>query len=218
MSTIYFEKMNALGNEFVLIDARKGEKMEGIELSARNIKKLANKKTRATKGCDQLLILRPSEKTDCFMEIYNKDGSEAEACLNGTRAAMLYLYLKEGKTRMDYTISTNADSFTLSNAHGKNKLYEIEITLPKTTKKMDRELPQKAKDIIDKMMFHMTYGFVDVGNPHIVFFVEVEGAFELDKLAKNYGYALEQAIDPENGINVSFACQDEKNDQWVHLR
>ncbi|MGI9392368.1 MAG: hypothetical protein ACR2N8_02395, partial [Parvibaculales bacterium] len=133
-------------------------------------------------------------------------------------AAMLYLYLKEGKTRMDYTISTNADSFTLCIARGKNKLYQIQITLPKTLKKIDRELPQRAKDIIDKMMFHTTYGFVDVGNPHIVFFVEVEGAFELDKLAENYGYALEQAIDPENGINVSFACQDERDDEWVHLR
>ncbi len=211
---IYFEKMNGIGNSLALIDARAGKKMAGFEPSKEVIIGFANRV-----GYDQLLVLRPSEEADCFMDIYNKDGSPAEACLNGTRAAMLYLYLSEGKTREDYIIDTIAGSFAINHIIGSNKQYNISIKLAKAPQKVDRELPQVAQDIIDELPVHTIFhGFVDVGNPHIVFFVEAKDGSELEGLVIGYGSKLEQIIDPKNGINVSFACQERQRSDYIHLR
>ena len=90
--SIAFTKMNGLGNDFVVIDARR----ERLALAAEDVRALAARDHAATNGCDQLLILHPNRnagrgKGDVFMQIFNADGSEVEACGNGARAVAAYL-------------------------------------------------------------------------------------------------------------------------------
>ena len=40
-------------------------------------------------GCDQLILLEPSDSADFSMRIFNADGSEVESCGNATRAVGL---------------------------------------------------------------------------------------------------------------------------------
>ena len=77
--SIAFTKMNGLGNDFVVIDARRENARLGAAKCA-----LAARDHAVTNGCDQLLISHPPRNTgDVFMQIFNADGSEVEACGNG---------------------------------------------------------------------------------------------------------------------------------------
>ena len=74
-----FLKMHGLGNDFVIVDARKQAFAPAPEQAAH----IADR--RVGVGCDQLIVLEPSARADVFMRIYNADGSQAGACGNATR-------------------------------------------------------------------------------------------------------------------------------------
>lgn len=90
-----FIKMNGLGNEFVIFDARKNSTWVQ-QLTSENRRKLAQKE-RGGIGYDQLILLEeddPSfvsasgsspELADALLRIYNADGGEVGACGNATR-------------------------------------------------------------------------------------------------------------------------------------
>ncbi len=80
-----FHKMHGLGNDFVVIDARETP----VEISSARAKALADRKTGV--GCDQLIVLEPSDKADVKMRIFNADGGEVEACGNATRCVVSLL-------------------------------------------------------------------------------------------------------------------------------
>lgn len=82
---IPFVKMQALGNDFVLIDCMKDRSAIHPEL----IRMLCDR--RRGIGADQLLVLSPSKKADCRMRIFNADGGEVEMCGNGVRCVAKYL-------------------------------------------------------------------------------------------------------------------------------
>ncbi|MBI4842882.1 MAG: diaminopimelate epimerase [Nitrospirae bacterium] len=86
-----FTKMHGLGNDFVILDDRKGR--------LKNIQKLAVRlcDRRHGVGADQLLILKTSQKADFKMLIFNSDGSEVEMCGNGVRCVAKYIWDKNIK-------------------------------------------------------------------------------------------------------------------------
>ena len=70
-----FLKMQGLGNDFVVLDARAQPiKLEPVEIQA-----IADRHIGI--GCDQLLVLKNSERADVYMQIFNADGSEVGACV-----------------------------------------------------------------------------------------------------------------------------------------
>lgn len=85
--TLFFTKMNGLGNDFIIFDTRK----EKLNFTLRQIRNIANRKIGI--GCDQLIILHPqrSPNADVFMQIINADGSEVAACGNATRCIAYYI-------------------------------------------------------------------------------------------------------------------------------
>jgi diaminopimelate epimerase len=89
---IQFTKMHGLGNDFVLIDNRKG--------ALRNLRKLSKRlcDRRFGIGADQLLILCRSRKADFKMRIFNSDGTEVEMCGNGIRCLAKYIWEVKAKT------------------------------------------------------------------------------------------------------------------------
>ncbi|MEF9437521.1 MAG: diaminopimelate epimerase [Candidatus Mariimomonas ferrooxydans] len=84
-----FTKMQALGNDFILIDGRKAV----INKLSRRAKPLCDR--RFGIGADQLLLLIDSQKADYRMRIFNADGSEVEMCGNGIRCLAKYIWDKE---------------------------------------------------------------------------------------------------------------------------
>lgn len=85
-----FTKLEALGNDFVLIDGR----TNGFEPQPDAIIRLGDR--RRGIGFDQLLVLQPGRQagSHCEVVVFNNDGSSAEQCGNGMRAVALWLSLR----------------------------------------------------------------------------------------------------------------------------
>ena len=170
-------KMDGLGNDFVIIDQRQSQ----ISLSNDQIKKICN---RNFIGCDHLIIIKNNEKIDADIEFYISDGSFSDACGNGTRCVAYLLSKEMHKNKIILgTESGNLESKILD-----DKLVETKIGPAKTNwneiplvEKSDTiNLNYKIVDNNNKEHFGGTA--VNVGNPHIVFFVNNIEDFNLEKI------------------------------------
>lgn len=162
MRSVRFVKMDGLGNDFVIIDARK----QSVELSAKDIIAMGNRKTGI--GFDQLFVLEKSDKADVKMVIYNADSSIAGACGNGTRCVADILF-KEGACgeikleAPDGKVLTAFNGSSITVNMGKPELGWDKIPL---SREMDTlELPEILPGYCSPTA-------VSMGNPHVVFFVE----------------------------------------------
>jgi diaminopimelate epimerase len=170
-------KMDGLGNDFVIIDQRHNH----IELTNDQIKKICN---RNFIGCDQLIYIKKNEKIDADVEFYNSDGSVSSACGNGTRC-VAYLISKEVNKNK---IILGTESGNLESKILKEKLVETRLGLAKTNwdeiplaEELDTiNLNYKIVDNNNKEHFGGTA--VNVGNPHIIFFVNNIENFNLEKI------------------------------------
>ena len=173
-------KMDGLGNDFVIIDNRTNE----IKLSSDQIIKICN---RSFIGCDQLIIINHSEESDADLIFYNSDGSESEACGNGTRC-VAYLISEENNKK---EIILRTKSGVLNSKILDKNLVETVIGIPKTewkeipiSQKMDtKNLNLKITDNNKNEYFGGTA--VNVGNPHAIFFVDKLENFNLEDIGPN---------------------------------
>jgi diaminopimelate epimerase len=170
-------KMDGLGNDFIIIDQR----IENIELSKHQIIKICN---RNFIGCDQLIIIKKNSKLDAELEFYNSDGSQTGACGNGTRC--IASFLSKENNQKEITVWTSSGVLK-SNILG-NNLVETEIGIPKTNW---NEIPLsknlntknlKIKILSKNNTEHIGGTAINVGNPHVVFFVENIENFDLKKI------------------------------------
>ncbi len=202
-TTISFSKMNGLGNDFVIIDARQ----DGVALTPAHVQHLAARDHPLTQGCDQLLIIQPARLAgDVFMQIFNQDGSEVAACGNGTRAVAAYLAQKHGQAEV--TIETLGGVLEAHTQLVDGDYYpQVRMPLPHFNW---RDIPLSeapATTASVTMAAHLPTGFmVNVGNPHAVFFVDTApGATAA--MAAQYGPSLEtHSLFPERA-NINFAMR-----------
>jgi len=170
-------KMDGLGNDFVIIDQR----IKNIDLSKDQIVKICN---RNFIGCDQLIIIKKNPELDAKLEFYNSDGSTSGACGNGTRCVANFLSRENNKKKI--TVSTS--SGVLKSNILDNNLVETEIGIPKVkwneiplSKNLDTK-NLKIKILNKNNIDHVGGTAINVGNPHIIFFVEDIENFDLKKI------------------------------------
>jgi len=170
-------KMDGLGNDFVIIDQRN----KTIELSKKEIIKICD---RNFIGCDQLIVVKENKNLDASLEFFNSDGSISGACGNGTRC-VAYLLSKENNKK---EINVWTSSATLKSIILNNNLVETQIGVPKI--KWD-EIPisenKNTKNLGIKILDenkneHIGGTAINVGNPHVVFFVENIDNFNIKKI------------------------------------
>src|SRR4029450_12499629 len=77
-----FDKMHGLGNDFVILDARK----QSVTITPSIAKAPPARHTGI--GCDQLILLEPSTVADLKMRIWNQDGGEVQSCGNASRCVV----------------------------------------------------------------------------------------------------------------------------------
>ncbi len=183
--TIRFSKMNGLGNDFVIIDGCDKE----ISLSGDDVRALAARDNATTKGCDQLLIIHPPRQTgDVFMQIFNADGSEVEACGNGTRAAAAYL-ARQDKTSVDID---SQGGLLICDTQSTEKGAYVRVAMPLPDIGTPISLHKNLPDALP----------VSIGNPHAVIFVETGTA----GMAAQYGFQLERHRAFPDRANINFAA------------
>jgi diaminopimelate epimerase len=193
--TISFRKMNGLGNDFAVFDARAGGFVPGADESRR----IADRNRGV--GCDQVIVLTPSadEEADAFMRIINADGSEVSACGNATRCVASLLAAETG--RQEVTIKTRAGLLRASVAE--DGTISADMGVPRFGWE-DIPLSQRFDDarVIDLNLGPLAKpSVVNVGNPHCIFWVSDADAYDLATL----GAALEvHPMFPERA-NISLA-------------
>ena len=170
-------KMDGLGNDFVIIDNRSNN----VELTRDQIIRICDRKFI---GCDQLIFVNKSNKGDAEMEFYNSDGSISGACGNGTRCVAFLIFKETDKKVVDLFVGSNQ----LKSKILENSEVETIIGVPKTHWKdipMSENLDTKnlGIEIIDKNNSSSKGGIaVNVGNPHVIFFVDNIDDFDLKKI------------------------------------
>jgi diaminopimelate epimerase len=170
-------KMDGLGNDFVIIDNRSNN----VELTRDQIIRICDRKFI---GCDQLIFVNKSNKGDAEMEFYNSDGSISGACGNGTRCVAFLIFKETDKKVVDLFVGSNQ----LKSKILENSEVETIIGVPKTHWKdipMSENLDTKnlGIEISDKNNSSSKGGIaVNVGNPHVIFFVNNIDDFDLKKI------------------------------------
>jgi diaminopimelate epimerase len=162
-----FLKMHGLGNDFAIFDAREAP----LEMDSARARALADRRTGI--GCDQLIVLEPSDVADVRMRIWNSDGGEVESCGNASRCIAL---LVGGEVRIEtagglLAASANGTAATVDMGVPRFGWDEIPLAYAMDTAAM----PVGWEDLREPFA-------VNVGNPHIVFFVENSEAVELERL------------------------------------
>src|SRR4051794_36669384 len=155
-----FLKMHGLGNDFVIFDAREAP----LEMDEARVRALADRRTGI--GCDQLIVIEPSERADVRMRIWNADGGEVQSCGNASRCVA---WLLGGEIRIETAgglLHASVVDGGASVAMGKPRFGwdEIPLAYPMDTERM----PVGWEALQDPAA-------VNVGNPHVVFFVEEAG-------------------------------------------
>ncbi len=152
MAKLEFCKLQASGNDFILID-----RILDSGSSTLDYKKIAKKycQRKMGIGADGLLVIEPSRKADFRMRIFNADGSEAEMCGNGARCAALWRNLE----RVKFETKAGLIESNLK----KSGAVSIKVTDPFGLK---LDLPLKV------LGRRLKVNFVNTGVPHAVIFVE----------------------------------------------
>ena len=217
MRDIPFTKMHGLGNDFVVIDARKRK----LVLDEKAVRAIADRHRGV--GCDQLLVLEKAKTrgADLFMLICNADGSEAEACGNGTRCVADLVMRETGKDRI--VVETVAGLLE-AHAAGEHRV-GVDMGQPRLAW---REIPL-ARDC-DTLNVPLTLGplvvpvCTSMGNPHATFFVDDAEAIDLATLGPKLEHdpifperaniGVVQVLSPqrlrfrvwERGAGITIAC------------
>ena len=188
MSVVEFIKAHGLGNDFVILDTRRNGRVPDAASAAR----IADR--RRGVGFDQLIVIAPprtngprsngagrdsSGLADARLIILNADGSEAEACGNGTRCAAWLLMQELGR-----------DHLLLETAAGlldAEQLADGRVSVDMGVAKLDwRDIPLGRA--ADTLHLDLTRGplsdpvAVNIGNPHCVFFVPDAEAIDIETL------------------------------------
>ena len=142
-------KYSANGNDFVIFHAF--DKKDRSTLA----KKICNRQNGV--GADGLIILLPHVEHDFEWQFYNSDGSEAEMCGNGSRAAAHYAFINElAPTQMSFLTGAGVINAKVSKSHGKKKAIVLsELTPPKI---IDQEIKYNGK----------SWWLINTGVPHLV--------------------------------------------------
>jgi len=198
MTPIPFRKMNGLGNDFVVLDAR----AQKLPLTSQAVQRIADRACGI--GCDTVVVLEPSSRAELLMRFYNSDGSESASCGNASRCIAWLVSQESGVN--DPALETKAGvlktkvhadgSVTVDMGTPKFRWDEIPLSEPfHDTKQIELQIGP-----IDKPTLHSP-SVVNVGNPHCIFWVEDVDAYRLDR----FGPILENHPRFPDRANISLA-------------
>jgi diaminopimelate epimerase len=209
MAVINAFRMDGLGNNFIIIDRRK----KSINISRKKILELNSRVSfHRNIAFDQLIFIEEEIDKAFPITIFNSDGNEISACGNGSRCVAYLLGKDLNKKKIK--LKTN-NRYLDANIEGE---FYVKLGMGKPVFDWDKIPLIKKLDHtninlnIDDKIF--TNGFcLNVGNPHIIFFVK--DCFEYD--LKILGPKIENHEHFPEKINVTFAQINDKNNITVNV-
>lgn len=196
---VAFTKMQSIGNDFIILNQIK----ESLNIDPKKITELADRNFGI--GFDQLLIIEKSKNPDIDFKyrIFNSDGSEVEHCGNGARCFFHYVQQKKLIHKETITVETSNQIIKLFK---KNNLVHVDMGSYDIPKPITKE-PLKFEIFFQKSSATKEGFLVNLGNPHIVFFLETLSILDVERT----GQSIQNSDFFQNSINVGFCHIKEKN-------
>ena len=201
-----FEKWQALGNDYLIVEA----KSLPWELTAERVRRICEPHLGV--GSDGILLLSEPTQVDhvADLRIFNPDGSEAELSGNGAREAVLYLRRSGWTDADEFTIATAAGPITPTITS--DRTATLAMGKAATTSKDYPEGAPDGRGELEASGRRWRFQHVSIGNPQCA--IEVGNELEALDLPE-IGPSLEDHILFPNRTNVSF-YRIEGN--WVRAR
>ncbi len=183
-----FTKMHGLGNDYVYVDCFQEEVKEPSRVA-----ELVSSRHFGV-GSDGLILIRPSDKADFRMEMYNADGSRGAMCGNGIRCVAKYVYDHGLTSQKEITVETDAGIKTLKLTvqDGKAALVTVDMGIPVLTSHR-LQVPLDAAGragltkeqiweniTVDGRQYQMIA--ISMGNPHAAVFVDDTDRFPVEEI------------------------------------
>ena len=153
---IFFTKVVASGNDFIIIDDKDGQ-IGKLDLNYSEIAKDICRRHQSV-GADGILVLEGATDADFRMRIINPDGTEVDMCGNGARCSAFYASSKAWGTSLSFETGAGMLAAEVDG----NKV-RLKMSTPK-----DTNLAINL-GLGDSMM---NVSFINSGVPHVVHFVE----------------------------------------------
>ncbi len=183
-----FFKYQGTGNDFIILDNRKGD---FSELKRHEVMNVCDR--RFGIGADGLMMLNEKPGYDFEMRYYNADGRESSMCGNGGRCMVKFAY----------SLGIHKNMYKFLAADGE---HEAEIDT-------DGTISLKMQDVTEIRNYHGDF-ILDTGSPHYVKFVSDIMAYDVLKKGQDIRYSKEFA---DKGINVNFVERQE-DDHHILVR
>jgi len=203
----FFIKMHGLKNHFVITDGRN----EDYRPAREEIIRLCDVQTGI--GGDQLLIIQPpgdNTKAAAFLRILNVDGREVEACGNATRCVAWLLMEEAGsdevvlQTLAGLIECHKSGDHGVSCAMGKPSMAWQEV--PLSEEQDTRHITLQDAPLTDGVA-------LNIGNPHIVFFVDDLASIDIETVAPGI---QKDSLFPDE-VNVGIAAMTSSNNMNLQV-
>lgn len=194
-----FTKMQGCGNDYCYMDCTK-QQIENIPELARRISD-----RHFGVGSDGLILIKPSERADFFMDMYNNDGSRAQMCGNGIRCVAKFVYDKGLTSKKQLQIETpgGIKQLDLTVEEGKVTYVTVNMGNPILTPSLIPVVSEKDRVINEPIIvgdrqYHMTC--LSMGNPHAVVFVPDTSEVAIEEIGPLFEH---HGVFPER-VNTEF--------------
>lgn len=193
-----FTKMHGCANDYIYVDCTKEDLPNASELS------ILYSDRHTGIGGDGMILIKPSERADFFMEMYNADGSLGKMCGNGIRCVGKFVYDHRLTDKTELVVDTPAGLRYLS-LHVKDGLVESVTVNMGHPSMVPADLPVLVEP--GKLQYEITscgkvWSFtpVSMGNPHAVIMVDETKDFPVQQV----GEPIEKSPMFPEGVNVEF--------------
>ncbi len=180
-----FTKMQGLGNDYVYVNCLKERIENPSELAVR----ISNRNFGV--GSDGLILIKPSDRADFEMEMYNADGSRSEMCGNGIRCVGKYVYDYGLTDQTQVAVDTLAGIKYLELTVEEGRVSEVQVDMGSPIL-VPEQIPVLAEGsrvvdepiLIDGREYRMTA--VSMGNPHTVIYVDDVKGLDLEAIGPKF--------------------------------
>lgn len=180
-----FTKMHGIGNDYVYVNGF-AETIRNPEETARLVSD-----RHFGIGSDGLILIKPSEKADFEMDMYNADGSRGAMCGNGIRcvAKYVYDYGLTDKTRISVDTRSGVKYLDLTVENHRVTQVKVNMGNPVFEPKKIPVLSEKDRVINESIQAagrEWKITVLSMGNPHGVIFTDDVDTLDLEKIGPKF--------------------------------
>lgn len=177
-----FTKMHGIGNDYVYVNCFKEQVENPGELAIR----VSDRHFGI--GSDGLILIKPSDRADFEMAMYNADGSEGAMCGNGIRCVAKYVYdyglTDQTRIRVDTKSGIKVLDLTIGE-DGKVSFVRVNMGSPELTAAKIPIISEREQVVAEPVeVGGVTYAItgVSMGNPHAVVYLEDVKGLDIEKV------------------------------------